>query len=388
MRVCIVSHKKCWQDEAGRWLTDGGFPLQVASIASMFDDCTLVLSRGTFRAGGLPLPGHATVVTINSPSGQDVRRKISVLLGLGEYIPILVKHIDRADVVHVPLPGDISFLAMCIALVMRKPLLARYGGSWFPNTQTTFMNRVTRSLLRRIAGGKRVVIATGEGVSEPAPRIEWLFSTALTRSELDRIHPVLDRGLGSPPRLVYVGRLSPEKGIDFLIRAVARLKEKKFSPLPRVTLAGDGIQREALESLVGRLDCRDVVRFAGQLDRVGLSQELERADLCVQPSLSEGFSKAWLDAMAHGVPVISSRVGAAPGVIGENGERGWLVDPGDETALIAALENALSDGVNWVALRTRCRSYAEERTLEKWTEKIGKTCARSWNLTFANGKLC
>ena len=232
------------------------------------------------------------------------------------------------------------------------------------------------------------MIATGEGVSGPAPRIEWLFSTALTRSELDRIHPVLDRGLGSPPRLVYIGRLSPEKGIDFLIGAVAKLKEKKFSPLPLVTLAGDGIQREELESLVGKLGCRDVIRFAGQLDRVGLSQELERADICVQPSLTEGFSKAWLDAMAHGVPVISSSVGAAPGVIGENGERGWLVNPGDERALISVLEKVLGGAVNWPALRRRCRSYAEERTLEKWTERIGRACAQSWNLKFSNGKLC
>ena len=250
------------------------------------------------------------------------------------------------------------------------------------------MNRVTRALLRRIAGDKRVVIATGEGASRPAPGIEWLFSTALTRSELNQIHPVLDRALANPPRMIYAGRLSPEKGVKVLIRAIARLKNANFAPLPQVTLAGDGPQRKELELLVDQLGCRDLIRFAGQLNRSGLSMEFELADLCIQPSLTEGYSKAWLDAMAHGLPVISSRVGAAAGVIGERHERGWLVNPGDENTLASVIGEVLGGAVDWPALRKRCRRYAEERTLETWTERIGQACARSWNLKFVDGKLC
>jgi glycosyltransferase involved in cell wall biosynthesis len=388
MRVCTFSHKECWQDETGRWLADGGFPLQISSIASMFDECTLVVGQRESGSGGLPLPNGATVVTLRSPYGQNLRRKISVILRLGEYLPTIFKHARRSDVVHVPVPGDISFLALCVALVTGKRLLARYEGSWLPNSETTLMNRVTRALLRRVAGGKRVVIATGEGSAQPAPRIEWLFSTALTRSELDQIQPVLDRGLADPPRLIYAGRLSPEKGIAFLIRAVAKLREMRFAPLPRVILAGDGNLREELESLVNQLGCQDLICFVGQLNRSGLSTEFERADLCIQPSLTEGYSKAWLDAMAHGLPVISSRVGAAAGVVGERQERGWLVNSGDENALASVIGEVLGGAVDWPALRKRCRRYAEERTLETWTERIGQACAQSWNLKFVDGKLC
>ena len=134
MRVCIVSHKKCWQDEAGRWLADGGFPLQISSIASMFDQTTLVVGRGTSGPGGLPLPSGATVVTLSSPHGQDVRRKISVILRLGEYLPTLVKHVRRADVVHVPLPGRyfLSCHVRClgdeetVARAIRRFLVSQY----------------------------------------------------------------------------------------------------------------------------------------------------------------------------------------------------------------------------------------------------------------------
>jgi glycosyltransferase involved in cell wall biosynthesis len=388
MRVCTVSYKECWQDETGRWLSDGGFPLQVCSIASMFDENTLVIGAGARRAGGLPLPLDANVVTMRSPYGRDLRRKISVVLRMAEYLSTIVKHARKADVIHVPLPGDIPFLAMCVALVTRKRLLARYEGSWFPNSQTTLMNRVTRALLKRIAGGKRVVIATGEGASRPAPRIRWLFSTALTRRELERIQPVLERGVGDPPRLIYAGRLSSEKGVAVLVRAIQKLKEGGFTPLPQVTIAGDGPQRRELEELVDAVRCRDLVSFVGQLNRTDLGEAFRVADVCVQPSLSEGYSKAWLDAMAYGLPVISSRVGAASGVIGERQERGWLVEPGSENALAATIKEVLHGAVDWPTLRKRCRRYTEERTLETWTESIGRACAQSWNLRFVDGKLC
>src|SRR5207302_7687109 len=129
----------------------------------------------------------------------------------------------------------------------------------------------------------------------------------------------------------------PEKGVAQLVQAVARLEREGFRPLPRVTLIGDGPERGALERLVGELACGGTITFAGQLDRAALSQHLLDADVCVQPSLTEGCCKAWLDAFAHGVPVLASAVGAGPAVIGRAEERGWLVPPGDVAALAATL---------------------------------------------------
>jgi glycosyltransferase involved in cell wall biosynthesis len=292
-----------------------------------------------------------------------------------------------ADAVHTPLPGDIPLIGMCVALAMRKPLLVRYGGSWARNDGTTIMNTVTRSCMRLFAGGRNVMLATGEENRAPASRISWIFSTALTADELRAIRPSLDRGLASPPRLTYAGRLSEEKGVANLIRAVAQMRDQGFSPLPLVTIAGGGPERGTLEDLTRSLALEGVVRFVGQLNRRDLSALFSQSDLCVQPSLSEGFSKAWLDAMAHGVPVITSRVGAAVPVIGADGARGWIVEPGDVGQLAHTINNVLSGPVDWPALRRRCRSYTESRTLEAWTEQIGQACARSWNCSIWNGKL-
>jgi glycosyltransferase involved in cell wall biosynthesis len=387
LRVCAVSFKPCWQDQSGRWMSFGGFPFQMAAIGSLFDDMTLVIVRVPPRAGGIPLPAHARVVPLRSPRGADLRRKVSVAARMPYFVWKIAASAWNADVVHVPLPGDVPLLGMWIALAMRKRVLARYGGSWVANTQSTFMNRVTKACMRRFAGGRNVMLATGDGDSAPAAGVEWVFSTALAQRELDRIAPRLDRGLSNPPRLVYAGRLSPEKGVAVLIDALGLLARDPDFPRLHLTILGDGDERAALEARAASVGCLDRVAFPGQVGRETLSSALDVADVCVQPSLTEGFSKAWLDAMAHGLPVLTSNVGAASAVIGQAGERGWLVAPGDSRALADAIRRVVVENQDWTSLRRRCRLYVEGRTLEAWAERIGTICAAHWGWTMTDGRL-
>ncbi len=387
MRVCVVSFKECWEDASGTWLSYGGFPLQMGALGSLYDEMTLVIVRGPTRSGGIPLPRYARIVPLRRPVGKDTRRKISILTHLPYYVRAIARCVRRADVVYVPLPGDIPFLGMLVAILLRKRLIANYGGSWAPNSRTTLMNRITRAWMRTFAGGRNVMLAVGEGGVPPARRMDWIFATALSRSELDRIHPVFERGLSSPPRVAYAGRLAPEKGVVYLIEAVALLKKDGATPLPFVTVIGDGPARSVLEAKARQLQCDGVVRFTGQLDRSGLSKELSLADLCVQPSLTEGLSAAWLDAMAHGLPVVASEVGAARAVIGAQGERGWLVPPGSAQALATALRRVFSSPIDWPSLRRHCRAYIEERTLEAWAQQIGQICATRWRISLVEGRL-
>lgn len=389
-RVCAVSFKPCWQDETGRWLSSGGFPLQMGAIASLFDEMVLVIVRAgaddAAARGGIPLPAGARVVPLRGPRGHDARRKLSVAARLPYFLWKIGSSMRGADVVHVPLPGDIPLLGLAVALLMRKRTIVRYGGSWPMNAQTTVMDRFTKACMRRFAGGRNVMLATGGGAVAPSPGVEWIFSTALSRAELERALPCLDRGLAATPRLLYVGRLSVEKGVATLLRALSTLARSGFQPRAHLTLAGDGPARAELEALARELGCADMVTFAGQLERSALAAELARADLCVQPSLTEGFSKAWLDAMAYGLPVLASDVGAARVVIGDD-ERGWLVPPGDAAALADALRRLSTASLDWPALRRRCRAYVEGMTLEKWTREIGEHCTRQWGWTLANGRL-
>ena len=387
LRVCAVSFKVCWQDDSGHWMSSGGFPLQMRYIASLFDEMVLAVTRGEPQPGALPLPQAAHIVPLRLPAGTDLRRKLSIVARLPYYWWKIARAIRGADVVHVPLPGDIPLVALFIALLARKRTIVRYGGAWHENARTTMMNRFTIACMRRFAGGRNVMLAAGEGAEPPARNVSWLFSTAVTRGELEGMDALSDRELSAQPRLVCIGRLSQEKGVPTLIRALARLVDSGFRPLPRLELIGDGPARAELEALVQELGLEERVTFTGQLDRAALSRRLACAELCVHPALTESLSKAWLDALAHGLPVIASEVGSARAVFGTPGEHGWLVPPGDVDALVDALKRVLGEPADWPALRARCRAFVEDRTLESWTQRIGERCASQWGWTFTNGKL-
>ena len=195
MNVCVVSFKECWRDASGAWMTDGGFPRQMTAIASLFDEMVIVTPEVPARRGGIPLPMRARVAPLKCPAGVDARRKLSVLAGLGGHLRTMAPEIRRADVLHVPLPGDLPFIGMVLAQAYRKPLLARYGSSWTVNSETTMMNRLTKRWMRLTAGGRNVMVATGQDDEPPAPGMHWLFASAMWSRELDELRGCLDRPL-------------------------------------------------------------------------------------------------------------------------------------------------------------------------------------------------
>lgn len=379
--------KECWQDANGAWVSYGGFPRQMTAIASLFDEMDLLIVRSKSRGGGLPLPVKANIIAMREPKGTDGRRKLDVVMNFPYYVGTMVKHIRRADAVHTPVPGDMPLLGLALALLMGKPVIARYGGSWHPTAQTTFMNRVTRTLMRLAARGRNVVIATGEGSEQSTGGVQWLFSTSLTEEEIQGIQPDLDRGLQFPVRLLYAGRLSVEKGVYELVRAIRLLRDRGVCPMPVVTLAGDGPDRRGIVDLANELDVMRHIRFTGQLNRADLSAQFHATDIAVQPSLTESFGKAWIDAMAHGLPVITCNVGAARACIGADGERGWVIPPGDPERLADAIEHAMKAEIDWPSMRRRCREYSERFTIENWTARIARMCAARWQCSYTSGKL-
>jgi glycosyltransferase involved in cell wall biosynthesis len=387
MRVCVITFKYCWRDGNGTWLSDGGFPLQMAGMRSLFDEMTLIIPEGSQRQGGIPLPRDATIVPIRVPKGHGFAHKLSFVANLRSYIRTMIPHVHCSDVIHLPVPGDISFLGMSLALVLRKRMIVRYGSSWAQTPQATVATTLTKAMMRWFAGGRNVMMATGDGPAPPAEGIYWIFSTAITDRELRMIPFQADRGLNNPLKAAYIGRLSAEKGVNKLIEAVILLVREGVRPVPHFTIIGDGPDRKALEIQITNAGLRDQFFFTGQLDRDALSKALQQIDFCVQPSLTEGFSKAWLDAFAHGLPVLTSNVGAAGSVIGGNGERGWLVPPGDVQMLKERMHRIVTESLDWPGIRQRCRDFTERRTLEVWADEIGRICARQWDIRFEHGKL-
>jgi glycosyltransferase involved in cell wall biosynthesis len=138
-----------------------------------------------------------------------------------------------------------------------------------------------------------------------------------------------DRG---PLRVLSVGRLVPGKGHAVLLSALARLREEGIDT--RATLVGDGPERESLERLAAEL--RLDVRFAGAVGQDELPVFYADADLFCLPTFAEGLGVVLLEAMACGLPVVSTLVMGVPEAV-EDGETGLLVSPGRDDLLADAI---------------------------------------------------
>lgn len=138
---------------------------------------------------------------------------------------------------------------------------------------------------------------------------------------------------------VVVGRLSPEKNVETLLRSLPEVI--KWVPAFRLQIIGDGPSRANLELLARHLNIGKHVDFIGQSSDV--PGRLREASMLVLPSWTEGISLALLEAMAIGLPVIASRVGGNPEVIARD-EMGLLVSPRDAAGMAEAIVRVASDG--------------------------------------------
>jgi colanic acid/amylovoran biosynthesis glycosyltransferase len=145
--------------------------------------------------------------------------------------------------------------------------------------------------------------------------------------------------------IVAVGRLARKKGFDQLLRALALLPEDRRGGLQVV---GDGWERARLEALAGELGLSDIVRFLGRLDPAETRRLMQSAALLVLPSRRlpngdrDGIANVLLEAMALGVPVVTTTAGAAGEIIADH-RNGILVPADDERSLSEAIGSLLAD---------------------------------------------
>lgn len=161
-----------------------------------------------------------------------------------------------------------------------------------------------------------------------------------------------------PFRVLYVGRFMPFKGLDTLIEAFYMLR-RRWADV-RLLLVGKGPTRELAEKKVEELRIMDQVEFLGQIpSRDDLVDIYNSSDVFVLPSRSpaEGFGIVLLEAMACGLPVVATRVGGIPYVLGD-GAYGKLVKPRDPHEMASALDQILSDGDQLSKLRDVSRDRA------------------------------
>jgi len=135
-------------------------------------------------------------------------------------------------------------------------------------------------------------------------------------------------------RGLYVGRFSPEKNIERLIRVIARANATGGGRRLRLALVGFGPQEKAVSEWIGTYGVGDVVDVLGPKTQEGVRDECALSDFLVLPSLREPYGLVVLEAMVAGLPVaVSARCGCVADVVTQR--TGWCFDPNDDDAMAA-----------------------------------------------------
>lgn len=211
----------------------------------------------------------------------------------------------------------------------RHMLAEKIADARFVATVSEFNRRLIESECGMAAADKVCVIHCGVDTG--------LFQPRTTPRRADR-----RTGL----RVCCIGTLHEVKGQRYLIEACGMLAARGVDFT--CELVGDGPDRGALATLVAEADLQGRVRFLGRLRRVDVVALLDRVDVLVAPSVPtrngrrEGIPVALMEAAACGIPVVGTRITGVPELV-EDGEVGFLVDPGDSAALAEVLERIAAD---------------------------------------------
>jgi glycosyltransferase involved in cell wall biosynthesis len=316
MRVCVLttSYPRGPDDVAGAFVRDAVEHLRAAGVE------VTVVSPAGFSHFGIAY-GHGIVGNIR----RAPWKALLLPAFLASYALAARRAARDADLVHAHwLPSALP------ALATRRPFVLQLWGT------DVELARRARRLARRLVRAARVVLCPSEELAA--------FARELGARDV-RVVPSgvsIPERVGEPeepPHVLFVGRLSEEKGVLELVEATVGL--------PRVVV-GDGPLRERVPDAVGFVP------------PAKLGPYYERAAVVACPSRREGYGVAAREAMAYGRPVVASSVGGLLDAI-EDGVTGVRVPPRDPAALRAALESLLADPERRRSLGAAAREAARAR---------------------------
>ncbi len=247
----------------------------------------------------------------------------------------------KYDIIHAHWPFPHALIVLGACKLFRIPLVLNFHGA---ELLLIRKKKWIRPVMKFIIGKAQAIFAnshfTASKISALRPaKIEWSpYGSPLATGKVPNVHVRNGRY-----KILFVGRHIERKGIEFLIRAAARLDAKKFE----VRIVGKGNLTDSLRELAAKVAPQNVT-FTGPLSPEALQEEYLQSNCFVLPAIvdskgdTEGLGVVLIEAMQSGLPVVASDVGGIPDVV-INGETGILVPEKNPEALAQAFQKLESD---------------------------------------------
>jgi glycosyltransferase involved in cell wall biosynthesis len=310
------------------------------------------------------------VVQVNRPywpTWIESVRGVRAVFRLAPYLFALWKSIGRAQLVHVMANSGWSWHllaapAIWIAQFRRVPVVVNYrGGDAERFFEKSFS--VVRPTLARAA----VVVVPSRFLASLFERYGIIVRIVPNIIDTARFSP----RDGAPPstHLIVTRNLEPIYDVATAIRAFSTVR--RHHPDARLTVAGTGVERAALQDLAFELGVADAVAFAGRIENRDIPELYRSASLMLNPSTVDNMPISILEAWASGVPVVSTNAGGIP-FLAEDGRNAVLVEPRQPDAMAHAALRVLDSPLLAASLAraglTAAEAFTWPKVREAWFE--------------------
>lgn len=370
MRLLVVSHTAHYRagDRVAGW---GPTLREIDHLSELFDEVVHVapLHDGPAPASAVPYQSpRVRFVPVHPAGGRDIAAKVKILRHAPTYVATILREMRRSDVVHVRCPANISMMAALVLALVRRPRRRwiKYAGNWRPDAPEALSYTFQRWWLARPHHGA-VVTVNGEWPDLPGHVLPFL-NPCLTDEELaDGRRSAGAKRLDGRVRLIFVGRVEPEKGAGRVLAIHERVRRAGVDAT--LDVVGDGPARAEFE-----VKASPGVTFHGWVPRPAIAPLYAAAHLVLLPTDSEGWPKVLSEAMAYGVVPVASQVSSIPGYLANFG-LGRVHPPDDVDGFAASVVAYARSPERWAAESARALEVAERFTYRTYLKSVREMLA-------------
>lgn len=286
-------------------------------------------------------------------------RKIEVvewLLKAGFYYRVMLRR-DKYDLVHAFFGFPTGWL--CYRTAGRLPYIISLRGSDVPgyNIRLGLDYKLMAGLFRKIWSSAAVVVANSSGLRNLALKFMPSLDIAVIPNGIDteKFYPAETQHPGKTMKLLTVSRLIERKRIDLLIKAVSLAKDADLDVC--LNIAGEGNLGGSLRKLSKELNVSERIFFLGRIPSEKMPQIYRENDIFVMSSAHEGMSNAMLEAMASGLPIVTTECEGVEELIADNG---IVTERADAESFAEALKKLAQDDKSYKQMSSASRTKAEK----------------------------
>ncbi len=375
-KLLVVSHVLHYEYQ-GELYAYGPYSREIDIWADLFPIVSIASPCRKEKPPGDCLPFSRKNISISRQlevGGDNVWAKLLQILLLPVIVVRLTIAMFRADAIHVRCPGNLGLLGCVLGPLASGYRVAKFAGQWNGYRNETPTVRWQRWLLKSKWWGAPVTVY-GEWPNQPSHVIPF-FTSMMTGEQVSKAAKfATEKQLHRPLRILFSGRLAPEKRVDALIEAlaIARRQGLEFE----VVVVGDGVERKRLEDLTESLRLSQLVRFVGAQPFEECLTWNEWADCLVLPSKhSEGWPKVIAEAMCYGVVCI----GVDHGQVGRMlAGRGYALHEGSAQEISDTLIAISRNESVYIQLSSASCQWAQQYSIDGLRAAIAALLTKEWN---------